>query len=79
MVRFEMMHHQIVGNASVQGCFQLCQPFLSLAGVHSVEYGCLFVKDQVRIVGDSLRHFVLALKKVYAEVVRYDVDDVCAD
>ena len=75
MVRFHMVDHQVVGFPAAQGLFQLRQPLLPLPGIDRVHDGHFFVQDEVRIIGHSFGHDILALEQVQVQVVHADILD----
>ena len=76
MIRFHMMHYQIVRLGLSQLPFQLVQPFMGKMLVHRVHNGNFVVLDHIRIVGHAVGHRILALKQVQLMVIHADVADI---
>ena len=73
VVRFQMMHHQIIRRASAQGFHEVLLPRLRATGIDGIHNGHFLVLNQIRIIGHSLRHIILAFEQVQIHIVRPDI------
>ena len=77
MVGLHMVNHEIVGLPAAEHLFDLVQPLFAEMRVGRVEYGNLFVENDVGVVRYAVGHFVHTLKKVDRMVVdAYAIDVV---
>ena len=79
MIRFQVMDHQIIRLAAIQGLREPDFPGLALAGVDRVQDGDSFVQDEVGVVRDAFGQDILALEEVEIEVVNADVFDAIVE
>ena len=75
MIRLQVMYHQIVRLPAVQSFSDIVKPQGGLAGIYGIDYGELLVVNEIRIVGYSLRHRILALEESYIVVIHAYVED----
>ncbi len=73
VVRLQMMHHQVIRRASVQGFHEILLPRLCASGIDGIHNGHFLVLNQIRIIGHSLRYFILAFEQVQIQIVRPDI------
>ena len=73
VVGFEMLHNQVVRCLATERRFQVLLPFSRLRGIHRVHDGNLLIKNQIGVVGNTQRHFILTFEKVYVKVIHTDV------
>ena len=73
MVRLQMMHHQVIRRPVAQGFREILLPRLCASGIDGIHYGHFLVLNQIRIIGHSLRYFILAFEQVQIQIVRPDI------
>ena len=76
VVRLHMMDNDIVQMAAVQGFFNIFKKHSSDSCIDCIKQNSLLVKEQIRVVGNSSRYRIHALKHCQASVVRADPDQV---
>ena len=69
MVRFHVLHHEIVRRTSFECLFQVGEPFFSLAEVYGVHDSNFLIHNKIRIIGDAIRDDVLAFKEIDSSIV----------
>ncbi|WP_302613671.1 hypothetical protein [uncultured Phocaeicola sp.] len=70
MVRFDMLYYKEIGTSAIQGIVEFGQPVTTPAYVHRINYGYLFIKNEIGIVGNTFTYGVLPFKKI--EIVIFD-------
>ena len=73
MVRLHMLNHQIIRLSVAKLRFYLFKPYCRKVYIDSIHNRRLFVKNDIRVVGNAVRHFVLTFKKVDRGVVYTDI------
>ena len=76
VVRFHVLHHQVVGLAAGQDTLDVFHPLLGEVLVHRVHNGDLLVQDGIGIVGHAVGNGILPLKQVNLMVAHADILDV---
>ena len=74
-----MVDDEVVGLAVAERLGQVGLPGFALAAVGRVEDGDFLVEDDIRIIGHSFGHHVLAFEEVDVEVVDPDEFDGRSD
>ena len=75
MVRFHMLHDQVIRSPSVQDLLDIVQPFMSKVGIYGVHNRNFIIQDYIGVVGHAIRNFVLSFKKVNLVVIYTCVSD----
>ena len=73
MVRLHMLNHQIIRFPVAKLRFYLFKPYCRKVYIDSIHNRRLFVKNDIRVVGNAVRHFVLTFKQVDCGVVYTDI------
>ena len=55
VIRLHVGDHQIVRRCAVQHFGDLFQPLVRGTGIYGVQQGCLFVPDDIGVIGDAVR------------------------
>ena len=79
MVRFHVVHDQIIGFASGQGSIEICQPFryeMAVSGVHDSDP---VVQDHIGIVSHAFRNSIHTFEEIDVVIVHADVSDIVCD
>ncbi len=73
MVRFHMLHHQIIGRSAAQSALDVVYPFVSEMLVHSIHNCNFIVQYNVGVVRHTVGNNVLPFKQIDVTVVYADV------
>ena len=76
MIRFHVVHDQIIRLAAAQRLIKLVQPFAGEALIDGIHDGNFFIEDDVGIIGHAVGNGILSLKKINIMIVNADVADV---
>ena len=77
VIRFHMVHNQVVGRATVEHSFEVAQPLIDEMGVDGIGDGNLVGKNHIAVVRHAVfAHVVLALEQIDVVVVDANVADI---
>ena len=75
MIRLQMGDYQISRLLVTQNSCQIGKPLVGRTGIHRIHNGNLFVHDDVRVVGNTVRNHILAFKQIERLVVYADIQN----
>ena len=73
MIRFHMLYDEIIRFAAIQYLLDIVKPLMGKFSIYRIHNSNFFIQNGIGIIGDSVWHFVLTLKKVNAVIVYADV------
>ena len=76
MIRFHMLHDQVIRLCSIQHLCNICQPFFRKIHIHSIHYSDFLIFDHIRVVRHSIWHNILPFKQIYLMIINPNVNDI---
>ena len=73
MIRFHVLHDEVIRCATFQAFFQVGKPFFALAFVGCIHDGNLFVHHEVRVIRNAIWHNVLTFEQIDGNIVYTNV------
>ena len=75
VVRFHVLHHQVIRAHAPQRQLDVLQPLIGLSLIDGIHDRDLIIDDRIRVVGHAVRNDVLTLEQVDVVIVGTDIDD----
>ena len=76
MIRLHMLNYQIIRFPTAKNRFQIVKPLMRKGGIYGIHNGCFYVRDDIRIIGYTIRHCILTFKKIDSMVVYSDLVNI---
>ncbi len=76
MIRFHMVHDQIVRHPAVQNLVESIQPFPAEVSVYRIQYGDLFIQNDIGVICHAPGNGILAFEQIDLPVIYAHIPDI---